>query len=305
MAVQIPRALEPTIADALRAFRVVVVTGPRRAGTTTVVRRTIGDDRTLARLDDESVLQAARADPTGFAGFGRIPRAFDEVQRGGDPLIRAIKGVVDDDPTPGQFLMNGSADFLTVPTLSESLAGRAALLDLWPLSQSEIERTGGQFLRMILESTDALLELGPSGVAPRDYLERICREGVNGHLDVSAGSQPLVLQLRENRHRARHHRTDRSRMSAAAPACPLAHRSPDRERTRRLPYPIRRPLHRQDRRRAARSRHRRRPGRRGASSSESGVPRRGPTDLAVPGSPGDTMAGSAPWAWAGLVALTR
>ncbi len=52
------------------------------------------------------------------------------MQRAGDPLVRAIKAVVDDNTTPGQFLLDGSADFLTVPTISESLAGRAAFFEL-------------------------------------------------------------------------------------------------------------------------------------------------------------------------------
>ena len=72
--------------------------------------------------------QAALADPDGFAAFGETPRAFDEVQRAGDPLIRAIKSAVDDDASRGQFLLNGSADFLTVPTISESLAGAGCVL---------------------------------------------------------------------------------------------------------------------------------------------------------------------------------
>ena len=52
--------------------------------------------------------------------------------------MMAAGSVVDNDASRGQFLLNGSADFLTVPTISESLAGRAAFLELWPLTQGEM-----------------------------------------------------------------------------------------------------------------------------------------------------------------------
>src|SRR5688500_2082103 len=98
-----PRRLTPVVEGALAAFRVVVITGPRQAGKTTLVRHVLGERGTLIRLDEEATLQAARADPGSVVRFGSTPRAFDEVQRGGDPLVRAIKAVVDDDPAPGQF----------------------------------------------------------------------------------------------------------------------------------------------------------------------------------------------------------
>ncbi len=103
------------IKDAMAAFLVVVVTGPRQSGKTTLVRQVLAGKGTLARLDEETVLQATLADPSGFVSYGSTPRAFDEVQRAGDPLIRATKAVVDLDPAPGQFLLDGSADFLSVP----------------------------------------------------------------------------------------------------------------------------------------------------------------------------------------------
>ena len=77
-----PRHLEPITREALANFRVVVITGPRQAGKTTLVRRTLGGSGTFARLDQEATLQAALTDPTGFATFGATPRAFDEIQRG-------------------------------------------------------------------------------------------------------------------------------------------------------------------------------------------------------------------------------
>lgn len=85
--------------------------------------------------------------------------------------------MVDDDPTPGQYLLNGSADFLMVPTISESLAGRAAFLELWPFTQGELGHTPERFLERAITDPDALLTDAPAPLNRDDYLERICVGG--------------------------------------------------------------------------------------------------------------------------------
>jgi uncharacterized protein len=167
------RRLASVIVEALGAFRVVVITGPRQSGKTTLVRHVLGGGGTLVRLDDEATLQAARTDPASIARFGVTPRAFDEVQRAGDPLVRAIKATVDDDPTPGQFLLDGSADFLTVPTISESLAGRAAFFELWPFTQGELGSGADRFVDFAFSEPDMFRGGPASRLAIVDYLERI------------------------------------------------------------------------------------------------------------------------------------
>lgn len=137
----ITRAAEQRLREFMASFRVVIVNGPRQAGKTTLLRRHHdargGEFRTL---DDDEVLNAALVDPVAFATEAARPLCIDEVQRGGDPLVRAVKMTVDETWDPGQFLLSGSTRFLTVPTLSESLAGRAGFIELWPLSMAE--RTG-------------------------------------------------------------------------------------------------------------------------------------------------------------------
>ena len=112
--------------------------------------------------------------------------AVDEIQLGGDRLVRSIKRVVDTDPAPGRFLLTGSTNFLTVPTISESLAGRVRILRLWPLS--EAERMGRPLTPV--EGWFA----SPSTIGRgqpeerRSYLEKLCR---GGYPEV-AGIQPSI-----------------------------------------------------------------------------------------------------------------
>jgi uncharacterized protein len=102
------------------------------------IRQIAGTYRTL---DDAEHLGAAQADPISFVTSCEHPLIIDEVQRGGNALVLAIKRAVDQQRGPGQFILSGSSSFLTVPSLSESLAGRAIFHSLWPFSMAE--RTGG------------------------------------------------------------------------------------------------------------------------------------------------------------------
>lgn len=170
------RHMEEQVNNSMGVFRVVVLHGARQTGKTTLLQRAAEDRRgTYVSLDDDEILQAALDDPRTFLTSGRYPLAIDEIQRGGDRVIRAIKLLVDDDPTPGRFLLSGSTNFLTVPTISESLAGRAVILRLCPLSQAELS---GAPAMGIHDWYDEKFDLGASSDQPRQaYMELLCRGG--------------------------------------------------------------------------------------------------------------------------------
>lgn len=141
----IPRLSARRVADALKDTPVVMVTGPRQSGKTTLVRAFAGRDRTYVTLDDDTVLAGVRGDPTGFLrGLDRA--VIDEVQRAPE-LLRAIKRSVDNDRRPGRFLLTGSANVLALPQVSDSLAGRMEVVSLLPLSQVEIRGRKPLFLK--------------------------------------------------------------------------------------------------------------------------------------------------------------
>lgn len=174
------RAVAGRYRDTVAARRVTVVTGPRQSGKTTLVRTQLANG-TLRSLDDQGTLDAALADPVGFLALGGRPLAVDEVQRAGEPLVRAIKLNVDRDPSPGQFILTGSSNFLTVPTISESLAGRAGFVEVWPFTQGEISGIPDRFVDQVLTGPEAFATYQPSGVSRRDLLKRIC---VGGYPEV-------------------------------------------------------------------------------------------------------------------------
>ena len=115
---------------------VVLITGPRQAGKTTLVKQIADRKMHYLTLDEQLTLLAAKEDPVGLIREHDY-LVVDEVQRAPE-LILAIKKAVDDDRRPGRFLLTGSANLMTLPTVADSLAGRMETLRLLPLSQSEI-----------------------------------------------------------------------------------------------------------------------------------------------------------------------
>lgn len=143
----IERKARPIVETALGDTRVVLISGPRQAGKTTLARQFASSERPYVTLDDAGTLNAARTDPTGF--IRGIDRAvIDEVQRVPD-LMLAIKESVDHDQKPGRFLLTGSANLATIPAIADSLAGRMAVVSLFPFAQSELRSTPGQMLDLL------------------------------------------------------------------------------------------------------------------------------------------------------------
>lgn len=180
----VPRSASARLAELAEHLRIVMVNGPRQSGKTTLLKQYLSDvGGSYRTLDRPDTLSAAHDDPATFVTFGEPPRVIDEVQLGGDDVIRAIKVAVDADPEPGRFILSGSSRFLTIPTLSESLAGRLAFVDLWPLSMCE--RTGADnALDRLFGDTDLLV--ADSSWTRDEYLSCVVSGGYPEALSISS-----------------------------------------------------------------------------------------------------------------------
>lgn len=133
----IRRALEPTLAQVASEFPAVVVTGPRQSGKTTLLRRWAGGDYGYVSLELPDVRAVATEDPRSFLARHPPPVIFDEVQWAPEILFYVKERIDERRDEPGQFLLTGSQDLLLTAQVAESLAGRAAVLRLLPLSRRE------------------------------------------------------------------------------------------------------------------------------------------------------------------------
>ena len=162
--------------DALHDTPVVYLQGARQTGKSTLVRA-ISERQHPARyltLDTAAVLSAASNDPEGFiAGFDR-PVVIDEVQRA-PSLALAIKAAVDANRRPGQFLLTGSASVMSLPALSDSLAGRMELHTLWPFSQGELANVRETFVDRIL--AERLVTPATMPDTEKSLIDRVCTGG--------------------------------------------------------------------------------------------------------------------------------
>ncbi|MEO6991252.1 MAG: ATP-binding protein [Candidatus Baltobacteraceae bacterium] len=177
------RAIASQLEVACRDTPVVLLSGARQVGKSTLARQAAqaapgarisfaraaleGDLPNYVSLDDATSLAAARSDPEGFLERHASDKSLviDEVQRAPDLLI-AIKRDVDRDRRPGKYLLTGSANVLTIPQISESLAGRLEILPMWPLARCELEGVEDAFLGRVF------------GRGPLAWDARVARAGI-------------------------------------------------------------------------------------------------------------------------------
>jgi len=131
------RTITSKVESALDTFRVVSVTGARQVGKSTLARRLcVQRNMVYVSLENAVARAAAIADADAWLDGFSGPVAIDEIQHAPD-LFRAIKRRVDASNKPGQYLITGSALWLAMRAIGETLAGRVALLELWPFSLAE------------------------------------------------------------------------------------------------------------------------------------------------------------------------
>ncbi len=130
-----PRIAATRLLRLARGFPVVVITGPRQSGKTTLARAAL-PAHAYVSLEDPDVRRRVAADPRGFLGALEAGVVLDEAQRVPE-LLSYLQTMVDEDRRPGRFIVTGSQNLLLSSAVSQSLAGRAGYLELLPLSYAE------------------------------------------------------------------------------------------------------------------------------------------------------------------------
>lgn len=161
----IARAITPHLDALAKSFRVVSIMGPRQSGKTTLARNAFPNHR-YVNLENLAVRQMARSDPAEFFRQHPGPVVLDEVQRVPE-LLSAIQVLSDETKANGRFILTGSHQPDMRAKISQSLAGRAAILELLPLSISELKGAG-----IVMDRDDYVFK----GFMPRIYDERVSPE---------------------------------------------------------------------------------------------------------------------------------
>lgn len=167
-------SIESAVRQALSDTPVVLLNGARQTGKTTLAQAMAAQSGAhYFTLDDAATFASAAGDPSGFVRnlSGRV--VLDEIQKVPD-LFPAIKLAVDKNRQPGRFLLSGSANVMTLPRLSESLAGRMEIIPLYPFSAGELAGVVEGFLPRLFAGAIAESKWGSTSV---DIEARVSRGG--------------------------------------------------------------------------------------------------------------------------------
>ena len=137
----IERNIAPVLLQLATQYPVITLTGPRQSGKTTLTRR-LFSDKPYVTLEDPDTRRFATEDPRGFLMQYAQGAILDEIQRAPE-LTSYLQGMVDADPKPGRFVLTGSHQFELMSQVSQSLAGRTAVLRLLPFTLAEVHRLRG------------------------------------------------------------------------------------------------------------------------------------------------------------------
>ena len=158
------RTIEATVRNVSDSFPVLLVTGPRQVGKTTLLEKIAGPERKRVSLDNPTIRMLAKTDPELFLQRYTPPVLIDEVQYAPE-LFPYIKILVDQRRCPGDFWLTGSQMFRMMKNVTESLAGRAGIVPMLGLSSSEIDgRHPGAFEVDIPKLTERLASARPMTV---------------------------------------------------------------------------------------------------------------------------------------------
>lgn len=162
------RTLSESVAKASKQFPVVLVTGARQVGKSTLLRHLETKEFTKITLDDPLLLELARRDPALLLQRYKAPLLIDEIQYAPE-LLPLIKIAVDSEQKNGQYWLTGSQQFHLMKGVSESLAGRVGLLSLYGLSQREAAGKASSHIPFI--PTQAALDQLSTTATPQDITE--------------------------------------------------------------------------------------------------------------------------------------
>jgi len=172
------RFLSKRLQQLASAFPAVVIAGARQVGKSTLLNHVYGEQADIVVFDPVVDVENARRDPELFLANHRTPLVLDEIQYAPE-LVASIKRRIDENRSPGQYILSGSQQWQVLASVAESLAGRAAFLDLEGFCLAEAAGSQRSWLAAWLTDPDAFLASPPQRL-PTAYTlyEQLWRGGL-------------------------------------------------------------------------------------------------------------------------------